>query len=142
MPVLFANPRRQVFKGQMFIFLILLQCGGLVCDLFFLLDEKYSFSNRYTTFNLTKLIPPPPKKKGPYSDYFVYFSAPLPPQRDPRTSLSFSRSEGQSISEELAIMGKFSVLCCKMVKGRQLTNLFLHTCADKASNPLLVWFYI
>lgn len=57
------------------------------------------------------------KPAGRSQDWFVHQDksltmpnrkkkAPAPPQRDPRTSLSISRSEGQSISEEMAVMDK------------------------------------
>lgn len=46
--------------------------------------------------------------------------APQPPQRDPMTSLSISRSEGRSVSEELAIMEKLDqAILEKKTSGEQ-----------------------
>ncbi|KAL4233853.1 hypothetical protein ACF0H5_008529 [Mactra antiquata] len=57
-------------------------------------------------FNQDKSMTMPNRKKK---------AAPLPPQRDPRTSLSMSKSEGYAVSEEMAVMETLD----DAIRGRQ-----------------------
>ncbi|XP_060600298.1 SH3 and multiple ankyrin repeat domains protein 2-like isoform X2 [Ruditapes philippinarum] len=61
--------------------------------------------------------------------------APAPPQRDPRTSLSMSRSEGQAISDEMAAMDKLdeAIQSQKEAEEKKTASIRSRTAAKRVS---------
>ncbi|KAH3738659.1 SH3 and multiple ankyrin repeat domains protein 3-like isoform X2 [Dreissena polymorpha] len=60
-------------------------------------------------------------------------AAPMPPHRDPRTSLSISKSEGQAMAEEMAAMAKLDLAIGEKREEEKIASIRSRTAAKRVS---------